>query len=233
MKKISRINGLKFKWPALLAIPLAVVAAEGLGWWWMHPPQDAGGVRLLEYAFPGGRYGCVEKPLTEKLADKLSCDRGQTGTILAGGGRRIEVNYFEWNDTQATGLSNAFGHAPDVCMGKIGMKVEKFLPNREYRTDGAGLMFDTTLFREASGAPLYIFKLAWADGMDGINLLRDGPAGRDVRVFKFKAVAQRWKPRYARVLMLGVFGAADEEEAWKLARLNVFEDLHLRTHSRL
>ncbi|MEY3898528.1 MAG: hypothetical protein RLZZ214_4050 [Verrucomicrobiota bacterium] len=214
----------------MLAIPLAVVAAEGLGWWWMRPAVDPGGARLLAYTFPGGRYGCVARPVAEKIEDMLHCDRGQTGAIQAGAGRMIDVNYFEWDDTDATGLADAFGHAPDVCMGNAGMKVEQFLPNRSYRLGDAELIFDSTLFREKSGAPLYIFKLSWAEGMAGVNLLRDGPRSQEYRKFKFKAVARRWRPRYARVLMLGVFGAANEEDAWKLARLNVLEELRLVNH---
>jgi hypothetical protein len=139
------------------------------------------------------------------------------------------VNYFEWDDTGSTGLAEAFGHAPDLCMANAGIQVEQFLPNRHHLLDGSDLIFDTTRFRDASGAPLYIFKLSWAEGMEGVNLLRDGPQGADARKFKFKAVGQRWRPRAARVLMLGVFGAASEEEAWKLARLNVLEELQLRT----
>jgi hypothetical protein len=216
-------------WLAMLAIPLAAVAAEGLGWWWMRPPADPAGVRLLAYTFPSGRYGCVARPVAEQIADMLHCDHGQTGAIQAGAGRMIDVNYFEWDDTDATGLADAFGHAPDICMGNAGMKVEQFLPNRSHRLGDAELIFDSTLFREKSGAPLYIFKLSWAEGMEGVNLLRAGPKSQEYRQFKFKAVARRWRPRYARVLMLGVFGAASEEEAWKLARLNVLEELQLVT----
>lgn len=212
---------------ALISLPLAVVAAEGLGWWWMRPAADPGGVRLLQYAFPNGRYGCMARPLKEKIEEMLNCDRGQTGVIQVGAGRMIDVNYFEWDDTDATGLADAFGHAPDVCMGNAGMKVEQYLPNRTHRLGDANLVFDSTLFRDKSGAPLYIFKLSWAEGMDGINLLREGPRSGDFRRFKFQAVARRWRPRYARVLMLGVFGAASEEEAWNLTRLNVLEELQL------
>lgn len=217
-------------WLVMFAIPLAAVMAEGLGWWWMRPPADPAGARLLTYNFPSGRYGCVARPVAEQIADQLHFDSGQSGMIRAGAGRMIDVNYFEWNDVDATGLADAFGHAPDVCMGNAGLKVEQFLPNRSHRIGHTELIFDSTLFREKSGAPLYIFKLSWAEGLEGLNLLRDGPRGQEYRKFKFKAVARRWRPHYARVLMLGVFGAANEEEAWKLARLNVLEELELIGH---
>lgn len=220
------------RWLVLLALPFAVLASEGLGWWWMHPPGDAAGVRLLEYAFPGGRYGCVERPVAPRVTAMLNYDRGQTGTIQMGAGRMIDVNYFEWDETNATGLADAFGHTPDACMGNAGMKVERYLPNRTHPLAGVDLVFDTTQFRDKSGQPLYIFKLSWAEGLEGINLLREGPMSAEFRQFKFKAVARRLRPRFARVLMLGVFGAVNEEDAWRLARLNVIDDLRWGGPSR-
>jgi hypothetical protein len=232
MKRLSPQRHSLFRWLALLAIPLAVITSEALGWWWMHPPEDTVGVRLLAYVFPNGRYGCAERPVEPRVAGQLHFDHGQTGTIQMGVGRMIDVNYFEWNETNATGLGDAFGHPPDLCMGNAGMKVERYLPNRTYALDGVDLVFDTTQFSDKSGLPLYIFKLSWAEGLEGINLLRDGPKSAEFRQFKFKAVARRWRPRFARVLMLGVFGAANEEEAWKLARLNVIGELRWGNYSR-
>lgn len=230
MKPPSTPRRPSLPWLAWLAIPLAVAAAEGLGWWWMHPPADQRGLRLLEYTFPSSRDGCAAWPLEVAVTDQLQCNRGQSGLIQAGPGRHIEVNYFAWDDTNATGLAQAFGHAPELCMGTMGLKVAPFLPNRTYRLNGADLVFDSTQFRDKSGAPLYIFKLAWAEGMDGINLLREGPRGAELRTFRIKAVARRWRPRFARVLMLGVFGAADAEDAWNLARFNVLDELRLASH---
>jgi hypothetical protein len=237
-------------WLALLAIPLAVVAAEGLGGWWMRPADAQGGVQLLEYDFPGGRGGCVARPLAEQVANMLHCDRGQTGSIQVGASRMIDVNYFAWDNTHATGLAGAAGHAPENCMGRAGMQVEQFLPNRTYRLGSTDLVFDATLFRDSSGAPLYIFKYSWAEGLDGVDLLRAGSKGGLLQNSRFEAVAERWqsryarasmvvkavarrlRPRHARVMMLGVYGAANEEEAWKLARLYVLEDLRFVNRPR-
>lgn len=232
MKRSSLQRHSSLRWLALLAVPLAVIASEALGWWWMHPPEDTAGVRLLAYTLPAGRYGCVERPIDPELNGKLHFNHGQTGTIQMGAGRMIDVNYFEWDETNATGLADAFGHAPDVCMGNAGMKVERYLPNRKYAFDGVDLVFDTTQFRDKSDQPMYIFKLSWAEGLEGTNLLREGPQSAEFRQFKFKAVANRLRPRYARVLMLGVFGAGSEEEAWKLARLNVLGELRWVSPSR-
>lgn len=215
------------KWVALLAIPIAVLAAEGIGWWWMRPESDQAGARLVTYAFPVGRFGCVERPVEKRVSAMLHCDHGQTGLIQVGQGRMIDVNYFEWDQMDSTGLASASSHTPEVCMGNAGMKVERFLPSRQHHLGDMELVFDATLFRESSGGPLYIFKLAWAEGLGGMNLMRDGPTTQRYRSYQSKAVINRWRPRYARVLMIGVFGVNHEDEAWRLAKLNVLEDLQI------
>jgi len=92
-------------------------------------------------------------------------------------------------------------------------------------------VFDATQFQGKNGEPLYIFKLSWAEGMEGANLLRDGPQGASGRSFKIKSVARRWFPRYARVLMLGVHGARNDTEAWELVRRKVLKDLTINNVS--
>ena len=113
-------------------------------------------------------------------------------------------------------------------MGNLGSKVEAYLANRNFVIDGHELVFDVTRFRDKDGMPLYIFKLSWAEGMEGMNLLREGPSGMTVRSFQFKSVVKRWFPRHARVLMLGVYGARDDTEAWELLHRKVLQDVTLR-----
>ena len=218
-------------WLAMAALPLAVLAAESLSWWWKHPPEPEEGRSLLAYAFPPDSKESLRVAVPEEVERTLSCDASQAGWIDGGGASRIHVNYFEWNNTETSGLSDAFGHAPEECMGNLGNKVEAYLPSRSFIIDGHELVFDATQFRDEEGMPLYIFKLGWAEGMEGVNLLRDGPKSAAFRSFKVKAVAQRWFPRYARVLMLGVFGAQNDTEAWELVGRKVLKHLTLRNVS--
>lgn len=75
--------------------------------------------------------------------------------------------------------------------------------------------------------PLYIFKLVWVEGLEGMNLLRDGHTKE--RKFKLNSVVERWSPKHARVLMLGVFGTKSDEDAWGLVEREVLPDLTFRT----
>lgn len=213
------------RWLALLFIPLAVVASEALAWWWMHPFPTENSIQLLSYRFPAERPGHTRKTLEPGIVESLKCDTAQMGKITGQGGRQVEVGFFEWDGADEQGLIQAFGHSPDVCMGVAGYEVEEFLPNRHFHLDGQELVFDVTRFRDTRGDALYIFKAPWADGIWGINLLREGPTGKDFRVFKFEAVRQRWKPNYARVLMGGVSGFPREEDSWEFFRSRVLEDL--------
>jgi hypothetical protein len=215
-------------WLAIAALPIAVVSSESLAWWWKNPPESGEGRNLLTYAFPPDSGVSLREPVPEGVMSALSCDDADGGLINGGGGRQIKVNYFEWNNTETSGLSDAFGHTPEICMGNLGSKVEAFLPNRRFAIEGRELVFDATQFRDQDGGPLYIFKLAWAEGMEGANILREGSSGATARSFKFKSVVRRWFPRYARVLMLGVWGTRNDAEAWELVRDKVLKDLTFR-----
>ena len=214
---------------AIAALPIAVLSAESLAWWWNNPPEPEEGRSLLTYTFPPDSDVSISVEVADTVMDILSCDNGQSGWLDGGGGRKLSVNYFEWNNTDKSGLSHVFGHQPEVCMGNLGKKVQAYLESRSHKIDGHDLVFDATEFRDEKDKPLYIFKLGWAEGMEGMNLLRDVPgSGDSLRSFKVKSVLGRWFPRHARVLMIGVYGASSDQEAWELLDRKVLKDVALR-----
>lgn len=225
MKLLSSKNGKR--WMAVALVPLAVLVSEATAWWWMNPSWASKTAEVLSYRFPQERPGHLARRLDPGVATVLKCDAGEVGLIGLGRTGVVEVNYFEWDSTDRKGLMEAFAHSPEICMGAIGSKVEKFLPSRTYQLNGQELVFDVTLFRDREGGPVYIFKAPWAEGLSGINLLREGPYGANVRQFKFVAVSERWKPRFARVMMAGVTGVAEEEDAWRYVQEAVLKDLQL------
>jgi len=210
----------KQKWLAWSAIPAALILAEILTWWWLHPSQSDEH-KLLSYQFPYRSENSKAIPVRDDIKKALSCDHAQTGWLNGENGISISVNYFEWNDTRSVGLNNAFEHKPEDCMGNTGRKVKAFLPDQIFSLDGQNLVFDGTQFEDEKGHPLYIFKLSWAEGSDGANLLREKEA---TRRFRFQSAAKRWFPRYARVLMVGVFGAKNPQQAWDAVRKDVLVD---------
>ena len=219
-------------WLSLAALPLALVSAEALAWWWTHPPEPEEGRQVLTYVLPADDETSSRIPVTEKVTRALACDRSEAGWIEGDSGLKINVNYFGWDDTTTSGLANAFSHQPEVCMGNLGQKVEAFLPDRRHSIEGHELVFDTTQFQDEAGRPLFIFKLCWAEGMEGVNLLREGPGSARARQSKIKSTVRRQFPRYARVLMLGVHGAQSDTEAWEAVREKVLSDLSFRQIQR-
>lgn len=218
----------RFFWLACATLPLTVLISEPAAWWWKNPPEPEEGRKVLDYTFPRNRENAEVFPVTKAVEEALLFDRSQSGWISSKG-KRVSVNYFEWNDTESSGLEEALAHPPEECMGNIGNKVQAFLPPRQTSVDDETLVFDVTQFRD-KGSPLFIFKLSWAEGMEGMNLLREGSGkGSDaVRTFKVKSVVTRWFPNYARVLMLGVYGADTDDEAWKIIEETILDDLNFR-----
>lgn len=216
------------RWLAVLALPAAVLVAEASAWWWMNPGSADRSVEVLSYRFPHQRPGYASAAPPAATVEILKCDSGQTGKITSPGGRQVEVSYFEWDGTDEQGLKQAFSHSPEVCMAAAGNQVEAFLPSRSFQVGEQQLKFDVTRFRDGRGDPLFIFKASWAEGIQGLNLLREGPSGADYRAFKFKAVRQRWKPHFARVVMGGVSGFQREEEAWVHFNETVLRDLAVK-----
>ncbi len=211
----------------LLTFPLAVLVSEGLSWWWKNPPEPTEGRNVLTYSFPEESPGNVIERVSAGVVEILGCNGGLKGWINADEDSRISVNFFTWDNVDDTGLNHAFHHQPEVCMGNLGREVEAFLPERRVVVDGSELVFDVTEFSEPDGRPLYIFKLSWAEGFDGLNLLREGPNSADQRAFKIRSTLNRWFPRYARVLMLGVYGTDNDDEAWDLVKKEVVGDLSI------
>jgi hypothetical protein len=228
MKSMTSKTTLRAGWLAACIIPAVVMLSEAAAWWWMNPSSSGGEVALLSYRFPDERPGHVRKPLDAAIARALKCDAGQIGTIEMKGGRRVDVSFFEWDGTDEKGLMEAFGHSPDVCMGVSGFEVDGYLPGRTFEVDGQSLVFDVTRFLDRRGDPFFIFKAPWAEGTWGLNLLREGPQGASFRAFKFDAVRHRWKPRFSRVMMGGVAGFQNEEDAWNLFSETVLKDLEIK-----
>lgn len=212
----------------LMAFPLAVLVSEALSWWWTNPPEPTEGRNVLAYSFPEDSPGNVMEEVSPLVVELLACNGALQGWINADEDSRISVNFFTWDNVDETGLNHAFRHQPEVCMGNLGREVEAFLPERRVVVDGSELVFDVTEFSEPNGRPLYIFKLSWAEGFDGLNLLREGPNSANQRAFRIRSTLNRWFPRYARVLMLGVYGTRDDDEAWDLVKKEVVGDLSIR-----
>jgi len=207
------------------ALPIVIGASEGISWVWVHPSEPSEGRTVLSYSFPNELPSAKKEEVDLKTKQYLKCDTSLTGWIDCADEGRVNLYYFEWNNTDSQGLSHAFGHQPEICMKNLGNELVETFPGRVLSVDGFNLVFDVTQFTDENGRPLYIFKLSWTEGWEGKNLLRYQPGNLENKMYYLRLAISRRVLRYARVLMLGVFGAQNEQQAWKLVEENVLGDL--------
>lgn len=209
------------------AFPIAIFASEAVTWWWTNPPAPVEGREVLDYSFPYSSPNARSEEFPPNIIKTLNCSGAIKGTITTEGPERISVSFIKWDNIQDKGLNQALGHPPEVCMGSVGNGLEAYFPERRATVDDTELVFDVTQFSGGEGEPLYIFKLYWAEGIDGVNLLRNGPISPERRKFKLRSAWKRSFPKHARVLMLGVYGTDGEEEAWELIQEKILGDLSI------
>lgn len=209
--------------------PLVICATETVSWWWRNPPiagmEDQ---KVLKYSFP------VDSPASQKVDPNpkaikmLKPESFLAGWIAADNGK-VNVNYIEWDQAKKGGLSHALGHAPEVCMSGVGDGVEAFLAERSIIVDSEKLVFDATQFRDEEGEPLFVYKLVWVSKMKARNMVQRKDRVWETRLERVKMAMNRQYPDHARTLMLGVFGAEDEQQAWELVEEHVLGDLSFVT----
>ncbi len=220
------------KFPVLIAaaaIPAAVLLVEAAAWFWMHPHREGDPVVMPAYRFPPeGEAARLDPEGITKVKEALGCDDGLQGMIRGQDGSLLSVAFFEWNKSQSARMSEVLAHMPEVCMGAGGADLEERYPSRRVPYGDFDLIFDSTRFRGENGRPTFIFKAPWIEGFRDMDL-RQGPYGHtwqeDKRRFRLLAVKNRFKPRYARVLMASVRGVETEEAAWEAFRREILENV--------
>ncbi|MDB4514778.1 hypothetical protein N9086_00650 [Akkermansiaceae bacterium] len=201
----------------VLALPSAICISEAVSWWWMNPSESMEDRKVLQYLFPSESPTVRVVEISASAVKALRCDHSLGGWLEGDGGAKINVNYFEWNH----GCAGFYGHKPERCMKKKVGEVVAFLPERRVTVENSEVVFDVTEFTDEAGRPLFVFKLTWMEGSEGINHLRSFHSVQTQRILS----AAKRKRQNARVLMLGVFGAEDEQTAWNLAETLIIDDL--------
>ena len=234
-------------------ILLALVATEGLSYWWMHPAPAGLGDPVLIYR-PGDRQGSsalggdsekigeslegeaiagegaseILTPLPEIVAralPSLRCSNGVAARIDRQDGTTVHLAFFEWDLVDSTSVLEAFKHLPDDCMGSIGMTLTGHCPPRPYQVGSETLSFDHTVFREQGGAVVHAFKGTWVSGAN--RLLGEGirGGGEQWREIRWRAALKRFRPAYARVAQGAVHGIPQPDRAWKAFEEAMLNDL--------
>ncbi len=110
-----------------IILPLGLI--EATAYWWMHPSKEASASPVLTYvptsindeaAFP------KITPLPElytQSAPMLRCTGGKVWHVQQNETVGLHLAFFEWDGTDTGSVLEAFRHAPEACMGSIGMKL--------------------------------------------------------------------------------------------------------------
>ena len=85
-------------------------------------------------------------------------------------------------------------------------------------SNGETLTFDCTHLAERGGTPVYVFRMPWLQGYGALEGLTQN------RAIRLRSSFMRHRGA-ARVLEAGIFGAANEDEAWELFRREVLDRL--------
>ena len=245
----------------LATIVLALGAVEATAYWWMHPAPAGLGQPVLVYqpsrsagvspASEKTASGVIPSTLNpppstsstltplpdiyQQAAPMLRCSTGQVFHAQLDDILDLHLAFFEWNDTDAGSVLEAFRHVPEACMGSIGMTLVSKEKPLSYPIGGESLVFDHTVFREptarggrsASGSLVHAFRAVWVGGMD-VTEARQEIRGTDVdplRTIRLKCAISRSRPSHARVIQGAVRGAANGETAWQAFEETMLKDL--------
>lgn len=149
-----------------------------------------------------------------------NADRGAEIKFDGNGGSSLTAFYFEWDNVEVGPLMNLGGHSPDECNLALGYKLLAIEENKNFVVSGQPpLVFDCTKFEDLNGGTVYIYKMAWIQGI-GSWQLRVGK-------HRFERISRSFirHSGAGRVVQAGVFGAIDENEAWNLFEQKVLKEL--------
>jgi hypothetical protein len=157
-------------------------------------------------------------------------DRAAECKLSAADHTRLTVLYFEWDCMKPSPVMDFALHAPEVCNARMGFKLLKVLPSRNYDVPGRpSLTFDATHFVDPAGGDVFIFKTVWLQGSGCPKLRGVGPDGGSVREADYRFV--RLKNSFfrrrgaARILEAGVYDARDPDHAWSTFRELVLDQI--------
>ncbi|MEI6656496.1 MAG: hypothetical protein WCP45_17170, partial [Verrucomicrobiota bacterium] len=177
-------------------------------------------------------------PLPElyaRAAPMLRCSSGQVFRVDLEAPLTLHLAFFEWDDTDAGSVLEAFRHMPEACLGSIGMTLLSKEPPLLYQIGPDTLSFDHTVFRDpapaagiaALGAQVHAFRAVWVADLPAANA-RHGLAGTSIdrlRTIRFHSALNRFRPAHARVIQGAVRGATTTAAAWQAFHDTLLVDL--------
>lgn len=251
--------------PSVAAVGAAVVgillAIEAAAYVWMHPPRpvDPGPVLVWQPPYhptPAPAPAASQPPavslpvaqalkasaftptpqLYQQAAPILRCSSGQVGTLTVGDSMVLHLAFFEWDDTDAGSVFEAFRHPPEICMGAIGMKHIATEPVIEHPQGPYNLRFTHSVFRDPQqpggplAPPVHVYRAIWVAGLPGAQPsgLLDASIDR-LRHLRLTAATTRFRPPHARVIQGAVRNAPTSDAAWQAFQQTMLNHLQWKS----
>jgi hypothetical protein len=206
---------------ALLAILFVVLVEGGLAGWRVlirTPSTDP----VFSWPEAVARFDQTEG-LASAMA-KYRADHSAEVRIVNPDGVRMTVLYLEWDRIESRPAMGFASHPAEECNVGLGYRFLGVDANRVYEGPGATpLRFDCTRFADLSGEPMFMFKMAWIQGVGAWQVREEGSN----RIERLRRSFIRHTGA-ARILQAGVFGAKDAESAWQSFREQVLDQLTWR-----
>jgi len=203
--------------PLCLLVPLLLLSIEGGVNAWRNAEIEPSKAPL--FCWKGAELLTKAPPELEHAFRDYRPDRGAERKMMLPNGRRMTIFYFEWDQMNVSPVMLSGGHEAEVCGAAEGFKVIQTGGHRSHKfSNGETLTFDFTLLAEPNDMPVYIYKISWVQGYGTLEMKLNDRAGRIQRSFLRHRGASR-------VLEAGIFGAANEDEAWATFQHEVLEKL--------
>jgi hypothetical protein len=205
---------------SLLLFLLLVLSQAGLALWRYLPIEPS---TAPVFSYPAAAEHFDQPGDLAPAIAMYHADRGAEVKLKSAEGTSLTVFYFEWDQVEAGPMMTAAGHTPDECNLTAGFQLLEIGANRRFEVPGQlPLVFDSTRFADSAGREIFIFKLAWMQGL-GSKSIREGQGGahraeRLLNSFTRHAGALR-------VLQAGVVDARDDDHAWQVFQTEVLEKL--------
>ncbi|MEI8310795.1 MAG: hypothetical protein WCH98_08570 [Verrucomicrobiota bacterium] len=202
-----------------ISLPLLLLAIEGGVQTWRHVgilPSTA-----PVFCWKGTPLLTTAPPPFGKALEMYRADRGAEQTMELPEGRKMTLFYFEWDGMTLGPFIDLSGHAAEVCNVDYGsFKLVHAGDKRIYTaTNGEALYFNYTLLTDPNGQPVHVYKIPW---VQGFGEWVSTPSVDRITRLRRSFLRHRGA---ARVLEAGIFGAANEDEAWALFEREVLEML--------
>lgn len=185
-------------------------------WWWSGVPSNAPVFVLPDAA---ERFG--KTPALAEALEKYRADRAAEMDYQGPDGVRVRVQYYELDRVESGPAMALAAHPAEECNVGLGYRFLGVDPARVYQGErGTPLKFDCTRFADGSGKPVFMFKIAWIQGVGAWQVRNEGAE----RVERLRRSFVR-RTGAARVLLAGVFEAADADQAWHSFCVQVLDRL--------